>query len=141
MNISKTQEISNNLNSYLQANSQYNPLVLRKALRQSDKFPLVTIVEQNNTLDTVTTRNKKQEFVSNLYYEINIYAVDIRTEDKTISNVVITDELKKLVDDVMSIYYGLKRTSCRPTPNVDSTIYRITMRYEGKIFENRNRLF
>lgn len=141
MIVDKTQEICNNLNSYLQENSKYSPLVLRKVIRQADKFPLVTIIEEENSFSSATTRNKVQEVVSNLYYEINIYATDIKTKDKTISNVVITDELKKLVDDVMSVHYGLRRTSCRPTPNLDSTIYRITMRYEGRIFENKNKLF
>lgn len=132
--------IYKNLKSYLTENSQYNPLVLNKALRTSNKYPLVTLEEADNTFNFGTTRNRKQEIVSNLFYEINIYAVDVKQNNGTISNVIITQELEKLVDDVMSTYFGLKRTSCRPTPNLEDTIRRVTMKYEGKIFENRNRL-
>lgn len=128
------------LKSYLTENSQYNPLVLNKALRTSNKYPLVTLEEADNTFNFGTTRNRKQEIVSNLFYEINIYAVDVKQNNGTISNVIITQELEKLVDDVMSTYFGLKRTSCRPTPNLEDTIRRVTMKYEGKVFENRNRL-
>lgn len=132
--------IYKNLKSYLTENSQYNPLVLNKALRTSNKYPLVTLEEADNTFNFGTTRNRKQEIVSNLFYEINIYAVDVKQNNGTISNVIITQELEKLVDDVMSTYFGLKRTSCRPTPNLEDTIRRVTMKYEGKVFENRNRL-
>lgn len=132
--------IYKNLKSYLTENSQYNPLVLNKALRTSNKYPLVTLEETDNTFNFGTTRNRKQEIVSNLFYEINIYAVDVKQNNGTISNVIITQELEKLVDDVMSTYFGLKRTSCRPTPNLEDTIRRVTMKYEGKVFENRNRL-
>lgn len=141
MIVEKRNDIYQNLKSYLVENSKYSPIVLNKAVRQSDKFPLVTLEELDNSLSFVTTRYKKQEVVSSLFYEINIYAVDIKTSKGTTSNVIITQELQKLVDDIMGIHFGLKRTSCRPTPNLDDTIRRITMKYEGKIFENRNRLF
>lgn len=141
MIVEKRNEIYQNLKSYLVENSKYSPIVLNKALRQYDKYPLVTLEETENSFNLATTRNRKQEVISNVFFEINIYAVDIKTSNGTISNVIITQELEKLIDDVMSIYFGLRRTSCRPTPNLDDTIRKTTMRYEGKILENRNKLF
>lgn len=135
-----TNIIYNTLKTYLQAKSVYSPKVLKKVLQTNDKFPLVTLVEQNNIFNLGTTKIKKREIIDAVYWEINIYAVDQTNGTNIISNAQICDELKILIDKVMSDYFQLDRTMCEPTPNLDSSIYRITMRYSGKILENRIRL-
>lgn len=46
----------------------------------------------------------------------------------------------KLVDDVIGRRYRMIREYCKPTPNLDDTIYRITMKYSKKIITKKNLL-
>lgn len=140
MNTSLTDNIYKDLKSYLFEKSKYNPSVVRKALQQSKKFPLVTIIEENNSFSSGTLKYKSREIIDSLYWEINIYAIDKSFQGKTISNAEICDELKVLIDNIMSNRYKLTRLSCRPTPNLDQNIYRITMRYTCNLFTNKNRI-
>ena len=121
-------EIYPKLKKYLQDNSKYSPLVTKKTLKQSKKFPMVVITEEDNSFHFGTTKTKKREIVSSLAYKVEIYAVDKQIGNKIVSNVEIVEELEKLVDDVLGNSYGFDRLSCRPTPNLDETIYGVTMR-------------
>lgn len=105
-------------------------------MKESDKFPLVTVTEDDNVNEVVDT--KFMDITDKLYFSINIYAQDKVVGNTTISNVNIARELSKLVDDVMGKKYKMKRTYCKPTPNLDDTIYRITMKYTKKIITNKN---
>lgn len=97
---------------------------------------LIVIEEIDNSIYASTTRF--EETVSNLTFEINIYCPnDIVTKDKVMSKMEQARELRKLVDEVMGGHYRLVRTFCQPTPNIDNTIYRITMRYNGKLNDNK----
>jgi hypothetical protein len=57
-----------------------------------------------------------------------------------ISNAEICNELKVLTDKVMNGYFQFERTFSEPTPNLDNTVYRITLRYTATLYENRERL-
>lgn len=140
MNVTKKNEIYNTLNTYLVEKSLYEPRVIPFALKVSDKFPLVTILEEGNVHSQQTTKTRIRETVSNMYYEINIYTNDKIVDNVKTSRVQIADELKELVDKVMGGYYQFERTLCQPTPNLDENVYRITMRYTAMLLENRDRL-
>jgi len=140
MNVTLTNKIYDTLKLYLQARSSYSPRVVKLAKQQENKFPLVVITESNNIPTEQTLKAQKRDITSNIYYEVNIYAEDKAVGNKTISKAQICEELKALTDKVMSNYFQLDRTLCEPTPNLDTNVYRITMRYTAKIFENRNRL-
>lgn len=140
MNTDLTTHIYKVLKEYLSVNSKFNPTVVKKSLKQSNKFPLVVLTEENNIFKEGTLKYKSREIIDTIYWEINIYAIDESNGKKIVSNAEICDELKSLIDDVMSKRYGLTRVSCRPTPNLDETIYRITMRYSGDVFVNKNRI-
>lgn len=136
MNVDLTNQIYKDVKEYLQANSKYAPRVTQKSLRQSDKFPLVTVTEDNNTHFLVSTDYKST--TDQLFITINIYAQDAAIGNETISNVNIARELMRLVDNVMANKYHMLRSDCRPTPNLDETIYRITMKYNKKIITDKN---
>ena len=138
MNTIIPKKIYNTLNLYLQEKSIYSPNVINKELKQTDKYPLVTVMEINDVPSQQTTKTRQRETYSKLYFEINIYAIDKAVGNKKISNVTICNELKQLVDKVMSNYFQLDRTLCEPTPNVDKNINRITMRYTASVLENKN---
>lgn len=91
-------------------------------------FPCVTIVEADNKVLEKTRDLDGIEHHAQVMYEINIYTNDSvgkKSKAKPISN---------LIDDVMSSML-FTRTFRGQTPNIDRTIYRITMRYSGVVRE------
>lgn len=139
INLDIYDKIFNILKDFITSESKYNPIVTKMELRQSDKFPLVVITEEDNAYLTGTTRF--EETRSRAEYEINIYAVDKKFEDKIVSKQEVARELMGLVDNVMNCNLKMMRRSCRPTPNLDKNIYRITMRYRAKINDNTGKLY
>lgn len=140
MNTNLTDKVYDVLNEYIVSRSSYSPRVLKKALKQTDKFPVVILSEINNMPIQQTTKTRFRETVSNIYYEVNIYARDMAVGTNTISNAEICNELKVLTDKVMNGYFQFERTLSEPTPNLDNTVYRITLRYTATLYENRERL-
>ena len=91
-------------------------------------FPCVTIVEADNAVLKYTRDLSGVEHYAKVMYEINVYsnkANGKKTECKSISN---------YIDSIMT---GLlfTRTFRGQTPNIDRTIYRITLRYEAVVRE------
>lgn len=91
-------------------------------------FPCVTVVEADNRVLESTRDLSGVEHYARVMYEINVYTNDAngkKAKAKEISNVI---------DNVMS---GLlfTRTFRGQTPNIDRTIYRITLRYEAVVRE------
>ena len=127
------------LKQFLQTESLYSPIVSKMELRQTDKFPLVVITEEDNSYLTGTTR--LEETRSKLDYEINIYATDKKVNNTLVSKQEIARELAGLVDNVLGYNLRMIRRSCRPTPNLDKNIYRITMRYRAKVNDNTGKLY
>lgn len=101
---------------------------------------IVVIEEIDNRIGLATTRF--EETTSNIGFEVNIYCpndVVTKVDDEIValSKMEQARELRKLVDEVLGDYYKLTRTFCQPTPNIDNTIYRITMRYSGRVNDNK----
>ena len=91
-------------------------------------FPCISIVEADNRVLERTRDLDGVEHYAQLMYEINIYTNDAsgkKTKAKAIAN---------LIDGIMG---GMlfTRTFRGQTPNVDRSIYRITMRYFGVVRE------
>lgn len=141
MNVELGDKVYDTLKLYLQNKSSYSPYVLKRALKESDKFPLVTLEEIDNVQTGGTTKTRIRELTSKIEFEINIYAIDKSSGSKIIAAPEISNELKALVDKVMTNYFQFTRTVCKPTPNLDDTIYRVTMRYEVGILESKNILY
>ena len=119
----------------MELKSQFNPRVVHKALKQSDKFPLVTVTETSNT--NVLSTTDFQDQTDRIDIEVNIYAQDKIYANKTISNVEIAKELSRLVDNIVGKQYRMIRTFCEPTPNLDNSIYRVTMKFTKKVISNK----
>lgn len=139
INLEIYDKIFNILKKFLADESQYNPIVSKQELRQSDKFPLVVITEEDNSYLTGTTRF--EETKSRLEYEINVYATDKNINGNIVAKQVIARELVGLIDNVMSYNLRMIRRSCRPTPNLDNSIYRITIRYRANLNDNTGKLY
>ena len=94
-------------------------------------FPCVTIVEADNQVYKPSRDLSGVEHHAKVMYEINVYsnkANGKKSEAKAISNMI----------DGMMTNMLFTRTFRGQTPNIDRTIYRITMRYEGVVREGIN---
>lgn len=87
-----------------------------------NRFPCVTIVEENNETYTRSQDNALQEHHARLSYTINVYS-DLATGAK--------EQAKGIAAIIDTTMQSMKftRTVKTPTPNIERTIYRITMRY------------
>lgn len=91
-------------------------------------FPCVTIVEADNKVYERTRDLSGVEHHAQVMYEINVYsnkANGKKSEAKSISNMI----------DGMMTDMLFTRTFRGQTPNIDRTIYRITLRYQGVVRE------
>lgn len=91
-------------------------------------FPCVTIVEADNNVLQRTRDLDKNEHYANLMYEINIYTNDTTAKKSKAKSIAA------VIDDEMSAML-FTRTFRGQTPNIDRTIYRITLRYSGVVSE------
>lgn len=91
-------------------------------------FPCVTIVEADNAVYERTRDLSGVEHHAQVMYEINIYTNDSqgkKSKAKSISNMI----------DGMMADMLFTRTFRGQTPNIDRSIYRITMRYQAIVRE------
>lgn len=91
-------------------------------------FPCVTIVEADNKVYERTRDLSGIEHHAQVMYEFNVYsnkANSKKSEAKAISNMI----------DGMMTDMLFTRTFRGQTPNIDRTIYRITLRYQGVVRE------
>lgn len=90
-------------------------------------FPCVCIVEDDNYRYTAADDEQLAEHYANLVYTVNVYAND--GYKKTTAR-----EIAKAVDDCMA-NMKFTRTMQNQLPNIDRSIYRITMRYTAVVGE------
>lgn len=91
-------------------------------------FPCVTIVEADNRVLERTRDLDGIEHHAQIMYEINVYTNDSQGKKSK------AKEIAKLIDDEMSEML-FTRNYRGQTPNVDRTIYRITLRYRAVVRE------
>lgn len=87
-----------------------------------ENFPHVCITQDDNSVYTRTLDNNLEEHHANIMFTVNVYSNSLtgkKSECKKIASVV---------DECMSAM-RFTRTMMSPVPNVDRSIYRITMRY------------
>lgn len=87
-------------------------------------FPCVSLYEASNTTYKPSQDEEKHEHQANLMYLCNVYS------DKANGKKAEARAIAKLVDSTMQSM-KFTRTFFEPLPNMDRTIYRITMRYEA----------
>ena len=136
MNIDVYTYVYTKLKESLQTNlPDYGIEITKLSKKQADRFPLVVFTEEDNVLST-TTLNREETF-SDLYYEINIYTRDKVINGEKCYAIDIARQISAEIDKVLNKQYHMDRLFCRPTPNLDNSIYRITMRYSVGLNDNR----
>lgn len=99
--------------------SEYTPI--------PDRFPCVFIEEINNY--TVSLNGSNEDEVANVSMEINIFS-NLQTGKKSQCKAIMNT-----IDEHMTSR-GFVRLMCQPTPNLDTTVYRMTARYEAAVFRD-----
>ena len=92
-----------------------------------DQFPCVYINEADNYTVSLNGSNKGE--VSAVMYEINVFS-NLQNGKKS--------ECKKIINtiDEYLTLRGFTRTMCTQTPNIDSSIFRMTARYQASLFND-----
>ena len=97
---------------------------------QVASFPCVVLTEQSNTTVNKTRDSNGIEHHVEVVYVCNVYTNDVNGKKAS---------CKALADAVDNAMNGLHfmRTFREQTPNLDRTIYRITMRYRAIVGEGK----
>lgn len=126
--------IKNGLDSFLSKKSKYAPLLT--TVPSDGTFPNV-VIEKIDDREHACDNTRNSVF-STWSIELNIYAVSTTFENKRISARSVAVELEDLIRQYLGEKMGFIRTYDKPTPNVDQSVYRITMRFQVKINDKRN---
>lgn len=106
-----------------------NGTVLTSYPSTTPDFPCVIVEElNNNSYDG--SKDSSGNHHSDISIEINIFTTGMKrmTDAKTVRN---------SIDAILSDEYGMKRDYSRPTPNMDTNIYRYVMRYSAIVDTNK----
>lgn len=108
-------------------------------LEKPARFPHVSVVEYDNSAYERSQTLGVYENHARVMYQVDIY-----DNDATLAQTHCR-EIAKSVDTVMASM-GFTRQSMSPTPNVDRTIFRLTVRYSAvvsqpKVSENGDKTY
>ena len=126
--------IKNRLDDFLLENSKYAPLLT--TVPSDGTFPNV-VIEKIDDREHACDNTRNSVF-STWSIELNIYAVSTTYKNKKVSARSVAVELEELIFYYMGEKMGFKRTYDKPSPNVDQSVYRITMRFQTRINNKRN---
>lgn len=117
---------------FVSTNSKFKPKVLKKPA--GDTYPKVIVQKISDVSTAVIDPH------SLLGFEFNIYTKDLEFDGELLDSMEVAEELESLVKAFMG-NLGFKRIMDKPTPNVDQTIFRITMQYIGNVSDTRGCFF
>lgn len=136
------EEIFQSYKDYIETNSEYNAKVVKYNTNTSTYFPIISF-HLENTVDTDRCTIDKIEFYEEQYFTINIYCKNKTvTKDNNTSVVaaqVINEELTRLTNQFFN-KLNMKRTLCRNTPNIDSSIIRKTIQFQCMVGNARKNI-
>lgn len=115
--------------------TQYpNAKVMSEKLDVPSSFPFISVVEEDNTSYRKTQDDVSKEHHAEVMYEVNVYS-NLAKGRKS--------EAKAIMEIVDNTLQGIKFTRIMklPTPNKDTTIYRITARYTAVIAEKNGDIY
>lgn len=113
--------------------AQYpNGYIAPEYVPKPPKFPAVSVVEADNSIDERAIDNGSIENAANVMYQVDVYS-SLNTGKKAQAKAIIA-----LLDKVLSDRRFV-RTFCNPVQNFnDATIYRMTARYRRRITDQEN---
>lgn len=120
--------------TYIEKNSQYNPKVVKNYNYDTQTFPIVDF-SYDDSVNTDNATHGGIEYYDREYFIITLYVKDSGQTSRNI----ITEELLELTQKFMGRYKGMTRTSCKPIPNMDTSVLRTLIKYEclvGNVYGN-----
>lgn len=117
--------IFNAYKEYMEKNSQYGVRVVKYNNNTSTYFPIITLTQQDNR-DYNQKTCKDIDYFEEYYFTIDIYTKNKVVDGNTIAAQVIDKELETLTS---KFFKNLNKTGNRPTPNLDTSVFRRTMQY------------
>lgn len=112
---------------YIDKNSKY-PHILKFSTNTSSHFPIITF-QLSNFVDTDNDTIDKIEQFDEYYFTIDVYTKDKIINKTTIASQIINNELTELTINFFDSL-NMKRSSCRPTFNIDDSILRTNIQYQ-----------
>lgn len=92
-------------------------------------YPMIVVQEVNNTTRTALLGNER---LSNLTYQIEVFSKDMALNLTPTAGSEIVRAIGTLIDAELNSEYGLTRTVCMVSPDInDATVSRLTLRYTG----------
>jgi hypothetical protein len=115
----------------VKAKNNYGNAVVSRPTTDT-KYPFTVLTEVTNTQNP--RYNTPHERVANVSYRVDIFAKDKGTK---VDKQTIAREISLIVDEYLT-NIGLFRSSMNVVNLLnDASIYRISLTYEGSLFENR----
>lgn len=132
----KYNEVFKVLYGYLNDESEYSPLVTKKAPLRPTTFPVVDIRGMEMPLDETTRR---EEWQNRLEITINIYAIEKVVDGRKVSGLEIIEELMNLIDKaMMEMHFTM--TGNREIENADKNVDRHLLTYVAGVSGLNNKL-
>lgn len=110
-------QIFDELKTYLQTNSLYNPYVFKREPNDK-KFPIVIMKELYD--NSIYTTLKYTDEIYYLDFEINIFAM----QKDGISNMTIASEITNKIEQFFKDNYRVRVRARRDVENIDPTVFR-----------------
>ena len=96
-----------------------------------ETFPVVTIIEQNNSIRQSTATTDDYENHADLMYQVDVYSNKVSGKKSECKKIM------KVIDDIFHSF-NFKRTMMQPIPNLaDRTIYRLTATYTAVVSKEK----
>lgn len=109
--------------------SQYDGIsVYGEYVQAPESFPCVCIVEDDNYTPSELQSNTSLDMFAHINYTITIYT----NNTDGIGKKALGKEIADKVDDIM-IRFRFRRIQKTQVPNIDRTIYRMVLRYQGVV--------
>ena len=132
----KYDEIFEVYKNFIESKSQYGVRVVKYNTNTSTYFPLITF-ELSNRVDTDIKTYKNIDNYEKYYFTINQYTKNKKKGAVMIASQEIDKELEELTLEFLH-KFNLKITVNKPTPNLDTSIFKRTIQAQGEINSRYN---
>lgn len=132
----KYDEIFEVYKNFMESKSQYGVRVVKYNTNTSTYFPLITF-ELSNRVDTDNKTYKDIDNYEKYYFTINQYTKNKKKGAVMIASQEIDKELEELTLEFLH-KFNLKITVNKPTPNLDTSIFKRTIQAQGEINSRYN---
>lgn len=132
----KYDEIFEVYKNFMESKSQYGVRVVKYNTNTSTYFPLITF-ELSNRVDTDIKTYKNIDNYEKYYFTINQYTKNKKKGAVMIASQEIDKELEELTLEFLH-KFNLKITVNKPTPNLDTSIFKRTIQAQGEINSRYN---